>query len=101
MVSTAAPVAAPTPARAEPVTITPEAAERGRLLLTALGGAGNVREVSAAALTRVRAVVADVAKVDQTALESAGIGLMQVRPDTLHLLVGVGQAEPTAAAMKG
>jgi len=101
MVSTTAPVAAPAPARAEPVTITPEAAQRGRLLLTALGGAGNVREVSAAALTRVRAVVADAAKVDQTALESAGIGLMQVRPDTLHLLVGVGQAEPTAAAMKG
>ena len=60
-----------------------------------------MREVSAAALTRVRAVVADAAKVDQAALESAGIGLMKVRPDTLHLLVGVGQAEPTAAAMKG
>jgi phosphotransferase system IIB component len=71
------------------------------MLLDALGGRENLREVSPTALTRVRVVLVDAAKVDQAALKAAGIGLMQVHPDTLHLLVGVGQAEATAAAMQG
>lgn len=88
-------------APAEPVRITPEVAERARVLLSALGGRENLREVSPTALTRVRVVLVETAKVNHAALKAAGVGLMQVRPDTLHLLVGVGQAEATAAAMKG
>ena len=97
----AAPTAPVAMAKAEPVQITPESAERARLLLGALGGRENLREVSPTALTRVRVVLVDAARVDQAALKAAGIGLMQVHPDTLHLLVGVGQAEATAAAMQG
>lgn len=96
-----APTAPSATAKAEPAQITPESAERARMLLGALGGRENLREVSPTALTRVRVVLVDAAKVDQAALKAAGIGLMQVHPDTLHLLVGVGQAEATAAAMQG
>lgn len=96
-----APTAPVALATAAPVQITPEAAERARMLLNALGGRENLREVSPTALTRVRVVLLDATKVDQASLNAAGIGLMQVHPDTLHVLVGVGQAEATAAAMQG
>lgn len=98
---TAAPTTPAASAKAEPVQITPESAERARILLGALGGRENLREVSPTALTRVRVVLMDPTKVDPDTLKTAGVGLMQVRPDTLHLLVGVGKAEATAAAMQG
>lgn len=83
-----------------PVTVTPEAQARAASLLPPLGGAGNLREVSAAALTRVRVTVADPARVDEAALDALGIGVMKAGTGTLHLLVGVNQAEPVAAALE-
>lgn len=95
---TAAPAAAP--AAPAPVAVTPEAQARAAALLPALGGAGNLREISAAALTRVRVTVADPARVDEAALDALGVGVMQAGAGKLHLLVGVNQAEPVAAALE-
>jgi PTS system glucose-specific IIC component len=72
----------------------PEAAElerRGVAILAALGGADNVRELSAVARTRLRVSVAADGKVDPAALREAGaLGAMRAEARTWHVLVGLG-----------
>jgi PTS system N-acetylglucosamine-specific IIC component len=56
-----------------------------------LGGAGNLRGLSAVARTRLRVSVADDGKVDQGALREAGaLGVMRAEAGTWHVLVGLG-----------
>jgi glucose PTS system EIICB or EIICBA component len=67
-------------------------------IIMALGGAPNVRELQAAALTRLYVVVGDAAKIDDDALKAAGVqGIWRVESDVLHLVVGL-KAEALAAA---
>ena len=68
-------------------------------ILKALGGAANVSEIQACAVTRLRVVVADESRVNEDALRSAGVpALMRLPGRTLHLVVG-GQAEDLASAI--
>jgi PTS system glucose-specific IIC component len=79
---------------APPQPCGPDAAElerRCRAILAALGGAGNLRGLSAVARTRLRVSVAADGKVDQAALREAGaLGVMHAEARTWHVLVGLG-----------
>jgi PTS system glucose-specific IIC component len=58
-------------------------------LLTALGGAGNVRAVRAVAGTRLRVVLVDAARFDAERARQAGVrAVMPVAPGVMHLIVG-------------
>lgn len=91
-----APVVAPSsPARAAttsavPVTaITPALSARAAALAAGLGGAGNLLEVEACALTRVRVQLQDPKAMDEGALERAGVlGIWRLTSDVVHLIVG-------------
>jgi PTS system glucose-specific IIC component len=79
----------------------PEAAQKVRDFLQALGGAKNVRKVEACAETRLRLVVGDAAAINEDALRAAGAqGLMRLPDCVLHLLVGL-NADQYAAEMRG
>jgi len=79
----------------------PEAAQKARDFLQALGGAKNVRKVEACAETRLRLLVADAAAINEEALRAAGAqGLMRLPDRVLHLLVGL-NADQYAAEMRG
>ena len=79
----------------------PEAAQKARDFLTALGGAKNVRKVESCAETRLRLVVGDEAAINEDALRSAGAqGVMRLPDRVLHLLVGL-NADQYAAEMRG
>jgi len=68
----------------------PKAPEKARGILAGLGGAGNVRLVEACAETRVRVSLADPARVDEAALEAAGVqGVLRLDDGVLHLLLGM------------
>ncbi|NHU86206.1 PTS transporter subunit EIIB [Kocuria sp. JC486] len=67
--------------------------------LAALGGPENVSQADAAAETRLRVQVKDSTKVDEAALNAAGLpGAVQVSPDLWHLVVG-SNANQYATAM--
>jgi glucose PTS system EIICB or EIICBA component len=69
-------------------------------VLAALGGARNVSELRACAGTRVRLVLADESRLDENALQAAGVpGLMRLPGATLHLVVGP-QAGELASALR-
>jgi PTS system N-acetylglucosamine-specific IIC component len=69
-------------------------------LLSALGGAANVRELEPAAETRLRVTVVDGAAVDEAALRSLGLrGVARPAADRIHLVIGPG-AEQTAAELR-
>jgi len=69
-------------------------------ILRAVGGPGNVTALEACAVTRLRVVVADESRVDEAALQAAGVsGVMRLPGRTLHLVVG-SQAEDLASAMR-
>jgi PTS system glucose-specific IIC component len=92
------PVAAPSAPSAGPDAA--EAERKATGWLAALGGAANLRETRAVALTRLRVVVADEGRVDEKALRAAGAhGVMKAGPGTFHVLVGPG-AEQYAAALR-
>ena len=79
----------------------PEAAQKARDFLQALGGAKNVRKVEACAETRLRLVVGDETAINEDALRAAGAqGLMRLPDRVLHLLVGL-NADQYAAEMRG
>ena len=79
----------------------PEAPQKARDYLKALGGAKNVKKVEACAETRLRLLVSDEAAVDESALRSAGVlGIMRLPDRVLHLLVGL-NADQYAAEMRG
>lgn len=55
----------------------------------ALGGTGNIKELTPCAITRLRVVVADTEKVNKMRLESEGVQAVMTLPDkTYHLIVG-------------
>lgn len=86
----AAPAVEYVPAGFTPKLRDPEAAQKARDLLAALGGPANVRQVEACAATRVRVVVAQRRAVDEPGLRAAGVqGIMSVKDDVLHLLMGL------------
>jgi PTS system glucose-specific IIC component len=79
----------------------PEAAQKARDLLAALGGAKNVRKVESCAETRLRLVVGDETAINEDALRSAGAqGVMRLPDRVLHVLVGL-NADQYAAEMRG
>lgn len=68
----------------------PEAAEKVRRLIQALGGASNIQRVDACAETRLRLVLSNPAKIDESALKAAGSGgVMKLAGGVIHLLVGL------------
>ncbi len=70
----------------------------GQALLAALGGGGNVREAQSAS-SRIRATVADPAKVDEAALRSLGVrALARPAADSVHVVLGP-DAEAVAAEL--
>lgn len=72
----------------------PEAAQKATVWIQALGGATNIQQLEAAALTRLRLQVADPTVVNQEALYAAGVdGVMEVADRTLHLIVGLNAAQ--------
>lgn len=78
----------------------PHAPDKARAILASLGGAGNVQQAEAAAETRLRVTVAEVAKLDEAALTAAGVqGILRLPDNVLHLLVGL-NADQYAAEMK-
>ncbi|MDQ0652611.1 PTS transporter subunit EIIB [Pseudomonas cedrina] len=59
-------------------------------VLSALGGAGNLKSQQHVALTRVRVQLLDVAKCDAAALKAAGVtGVMVLTGGVVHLLTGL------------
>lgn len=59
-------------------------------VLSALGGADNLKSLQRVALTRVRVQLQDVAKLDGTALKAAGVpGVMVLAGGVVHLLTGL------------
>jgi PTS system N-acetylglucosamine-specific IIB component len=59
-------------------------------VLSALGGAGNLKSQQRLALTRVRVQLLDAEKFDATALKAAGVpGVMVLTGGVFHLLTGL------------
>lgn len=86
--------------RAEPRLRDPQAPQKARDWLAALGGPGNVVKAEAAAATRLRVVVRDDAGVDVEALRVAGVsGSVRVGERTWHLVVG-GNADQYDAELR-
>lgn len=89
----------PEPEAAAPAA-DPRVAEAAQGMLAALGGAGNVRSLSAVAATRLRVELADPARLDRAAAQAAGVmGFMEAAPGVWHLIVGL-QAPQLAQAMR-
>lgn len=95
------PVVAPEPAGIVSKLRDPEAAQKVKALIEALGGGVNIKRVDACAETRLRLELKDKTPIDETALRSAGVeGVMRLAGKTLHLLVGF-NADQYAAEMRG
>ena len=78
----------------------PQAPQRARDILGALGGAGNVKLAEACAETRVRVTVSDPRKIEDDALAAAGVqGVMPIGDGVMHLLLGL-NADQYAAEMR-
>jgi PTS system glucose-specific IIC component len=78
----------------------PEAPQKARAILASLGGGANVQQAEAAAETRLRITLEDAAKLDEAALEQAGVqGIMRLEEGIVHLLVGL-NADQYAAEMR-
>lgn len=59
-------------------------------VLSALGGANNLKSQQRVALTRIRVQLQDPARVDEAALKAAGIAaVMVLTGGTVHLLTGL------------
>jgi len=68
-------------------------ADRAAALTRALGGLHNLREVDACAITRVRVSVGDGNAIDEPALRAAGLPLMRIGPNLVHVIAGIDAAE--------
>ena len=80
--------------------VDPKADQKAAAWVAALGGKGNIKDMKACAVTRVRVKVGDIAKVDRAALESAGVeAVMPLADNVFHLIVGPG-SEGYLRAMK-
>ena len=91
---------APVGAAAQPLPQTAAAGETRldvRRIVDGLGGRDNVRAVEVAAVTRVRVELADPGKLDQPALQAAGVAAVARASETIaHLIVGMGVADRLA-----
>ena len=59
-------------------------------VITALGGASNVKSEQRVALTRIRVELADITRLDPQALRVAGVpGILSLPGGVVHLVVGV------------
>ena len=95
------PVVAPAPAGIVSRLRDPEAADKARAIIAALGGAGNIQRADACAETRLRLVVGSESRVDEAALRAAGVSaMMRLADHTLHLVVGL-NADQYAAELRG
>lgn len=74
----------------------PAVAASVNLLLSALGGPKNIRDAGVAAMTRLRVVVYDPARVEEESLRAAGASGVMIMDDTIHILLG--QRAPQFAA---
>ncbi|HVH28339.1 MAG TPA: PTS glucose transporter subunit IIBC [Vicinamibacterales bacterium] len=100
-VEEASPVQAPAPAGLEPRLRDPDAPRKASAYIAALGGKANIVRVDACAETRLRLVVRDGTRIQETALRAEGIAaLVNVDGQTLHLLAGL-NADQYAAEMRG
>ncbi len=78
----------------------PRAPELARAILAGLGGSANVQLAEACAETRLRVAVVDGGKLDERALEAAGVhGILRLPNNVLHLLLGL-NADQYAAEIK-
>lgn len=77
----------------------PEMAGRAAAILRAFGGPHNLHNVEACAITRLRIVVANASAIDEAALQAAGLPVMRVAPDLVHVIVGP-DAAPLADAVR-
>ncbi len=99
-VGAAAPQVVFKPDAAKPRVADPHAAEKARAMLSALGGAGNVRLAEPAAETRLRVTLEDTGKLDRAALEASGVrGVQQLGDGLVHLIVGL-NADQYATEMR-
>jgi PTS system glucose-specific IIC component len=98
----AAPVAAPHAApHAAPPTITPVLRQRAARIVLALGGDSNVAALEEVALTRLRAELRDVERVDDAGLQHAGVAAVwRMDGGVVHLIVGEDAAGLAAAALE-
>ncbi|PRY24501.1 PTS system D-glucose-specific IIB component (Glc family) /PTS system D-glucose-specific IIC component (Glc family) [Aliiruegeria haliotis] len=86
----AAPQVVYKPDAAKPRVADPQAAEKAKAMLAALGGAGNVQQAESAAETRLRVTLADGEQLDPAALAAAGVlGVQSLGDGLLHLIVGL------------
>ncbi|OPA98302.1 PTS glucose transporter subunit IIB [Pseudomonas fluorescens] len=70
--------------------VAPEQGLLSAQVLTALGGADNLKSQQRVALTRVRVQLQDVARLDGAALKAAGVpGVMVLAGGVVHLLTGL------------
>jgi len=93
--TTTSPAGTKTPA----VVMTDGHRTRAAAITTALGGNDNITESDAVALTRVRVVLHDGSRLNESALAAAGVrGVMHVDGGAVHLIVGE-DAAGIAAAM--
>ncbi len=99
-VAAPSPVQAPTLAATVPKLRDPEAAEKAAAFVTGLGGTDNIRRVDAAAETRVRVELENVAAVDESMLTAHGVAGVMRLGQTLHLVLGF-NADQYAAEMRG
>jgi PTS system glucose-specific IIC component len=100
-------VEAPSPVQAPPAAGVvsklrdPDAARKVAAWLAALGGAGNVERVDACAETRLRVVLRDDSRANDSALVAAGIeAVIKLPAKTFHLLAGL-NADQYAAELRG
>ena len=78
----------------------PQAPQMAASILASLGGAANVEQAEAAAQTRLRVTLVDASKLDEAALQDAGVqGVMQLPGGVLHLLLGL-NADQYAVEMR-
>jgi len=77
-----------------------DATQKAEQWVKGLGGSGNLKEVKACAVTRIRVVVNDPGPMDKLRLEAEGVqAVMKINDTTFHLIVGQA-AEQYAREMK-
>ena len=78
----------------------PDAAQKAKIYIAALGGKANIVRVDACAETRLRLVLNDDAQVMESELEAEGIAsVVKLDNKTIHLLAGL-NADQYAAEMR-
>ena len=77
----------------------PQAPQKAKLLISALGGKDNIIRIDGCAETRVRCEVKDVSIVDEAALRSNGMSLMRISSGIIHIVSGL-NADQYAAEMR-